>query len=230
MTSRSRSWILALVAASVSLIIATPAQAAQPPAGYPTSQVMAIVSNPAYGEIPIRRGFYDADSNRGFGMDKAWHKHNITSLNAQQIIMASPNGSEQGNGNIDLHTYVGYYRCPENQGSCTLQTQILVHGIDAPNTANYISGWPVDGTVGLLTAYCDNDDRAKDCPNWVTYSLDHPGAENPYAPNALGTQATGQEHTPAPTSPDSAPLRRTKGVRADKFAYSYQPLAPTISK
>lgn len=63
-------------------IFAAPAQAAAPPPGYPTSEIMAQVKNSKYGTIPIRRGFYDSATNKGWGMDKAWHKHNLRSLKA----------------------------------------------------------------------------------------------------------------------------------------------------
>jgi hypothetical protein len=205
-------------------VLAAPAQAAAPPPGYPTSQVMANASNPTFGTIPIRRGFYDADANKGWGMDKAWNKHNLRSLNGQKILMGSPNATPQGNGNVDLKTYVGYYKCSGK--SCTLQKQVLVHGIYAPNDATYIQGWPVGGKVGLFTAYCDNDNRALDCPNWVTYSLDHPGQNNPYTNRIAPT-----EPEPGPTAAPSAPNTRESDAvaGADLYSYSYSELPTTVA-
>ena len=75
---------------------AGPAVAAQPPTGYPTSQVMATASNPTLGSIQIRRGFYDGAIDQGWGMDKAWNKHNIWSVEAMRKVMLSTNLTTQG--------------------------------------------------------------------------------------------------------------------------------------
>lgn len=84
MRTRIRSSLLVAMAALSGTVLSlqhpAAAQAAPPPSGYPTSEVMSWVSNPAYSQIPIRRGFYDGDNGHGFGMDKAWHKHAITTL------------------------------------------------------------------------------------------------------------------------------------------------------
>lgn len=210
-----------LLAASAILGSSAPALAAQPPPGYPTSQVMATVANPSLGSIPIRRGFYDADANTGFGMDKAWHKHRITSLNAQKKIMGSPNYTRQGNGNYALKAYAGYYLC--GRLTCTLQKQQLVIGVYAPNSASFISGWPVGGKIGLLTAYCNNDDRGSLCPEWVIWSFDHPGQPNPYPATAQADSE--MSNKPEKASPDSH-ASASPGTRA---LISYTELPTTIA-
>jgi len=45
----------------VTLVVAAPAQAAQPPTGYPTGQITTTATNPKLGFISIRRGFWESD-------------------------------------------------------------------------------------------------------------------------------------------------------------------------
>lgn len=233
---RNRTVTGIVVGALIAVIGAsTAAVAAQPPKGYPSNQVMANVGNPIHGTIPIRRGFYDGDLDTGFGFDKAWNKHNLRSLHAQQVLMGSNNSTKQGNGNYDLKTYTGYYNCDTNP--CKLVKQQLVHGIYAPNNATYIQGWPVGGKVGLLTAYCTNDSGALDCPNWVTYGIDHPGQDNPYAASAsrAGAAATTSGATPGPGQPNqSSPLgqdtsanRASDSTTISRVSYSELPATTT---
>jgi hypothetical protein len=94
---------------------------------------MATVDNPRLGKILLRRGFWDADIQRGFGMDKAWHKHALTSRAAQKVLLGSTNNKKQSNGNFDLRTYVGKYDC-KDQWNCTLREQMLVHAFFDPTT------------------------------------------------------------------------------------------------
>lgn len=146
-------------------------------------------------------------------------------------MMASPNGVSQGSGNIDLRTYVGYYDCPHGTGSaCTLRKQILMHGIYGANDAAYIQGWPVGGKLGMLTAYCENDDRAHRCPQWAVYSLTHPGLQNPYPVNR---SASGPGPTESPDSRshfgDDAPEQPARDGELVAYQYSYEPLPPEIT-
>ncbi|GAA3316653.1 hypothetical protein GCM10017710_29260 [Arthrobacter ramosus] len=45
--------------------------------------------------LPLRRGMYDADTDRGFGFDKAYSKHGIKSVAAVKFVMNGP-GTWQG--------------------------------------------------------------------------------------------------------------------------------------
>lgn len=66
-------------------------QAALPPAGYPSSTMISVTMNPRPGVgAPLRRGFYDADQDAGFGWDKLWNKHNIWDSNAVKVLGAPP--------------------------------------------------------------------------------------------------------------------------------------------
>ena len=87
MTKQRKMWtVRALIASALAVGIglagSAPGNAAPPPAGYKTSQVLATAGNPSLGNILLRRGFWDADTDLGWGVDKAWNKHNIWSVEA----------------------------------------------------------------------------------------------------------------------------------------------------
>ncbi|MCZ9884950.1 hypothetical protein [Arthrobacter sp. B2a2-09] len=163
-----------------SLGTAAPATAAEPPTGYPTQQIVTTANNPTVGSIPIRRGFWNADypgGDRGWGMDKAWNKHNIWSLEAMRRVMLSTNVTPQGAQHL-LKAYAGKYTC---SGSvCKLTDQREIYGIYNSMTYSTYYDWPVGGKLGLQTMYC-NQGGAWSCPNWVTYSITNPGVNNPYS-------------------------------------------------
>lgn len=74
--------LLALgTAAIIAGTISVPAQAAPPPPGYPSNEVLGYGQGSAASYV-IRRGFYDSDADQGFGFDKAYHKHGIYSVGA----------------------------------------------------------------------------------------------------------------------------------------------------
>lgn len=200
---------------------AAPAEAAQPPKGYQTSQVLATVENPRLGKIPLRRGFWDADSQRGFGMDKAWHKHALTSRAAQKVLLGSTNNKKQLNGSFDLRTYAGKYDC-KDQWNCTLREQMLVHAIFDPTTYPNYYGWPVNGKLGMVTAYCDNKGIEK-CPRWVTYALTNPGTTNPYRLSGESTEK------PEPTPLPAESTQRSQAHPA-VLKWSYNELPRTITR
>lgn len=172
--------------------------AAPPPAGYPVASIVGNAHNAKFGTIPIRRGYYDADANKGFGWDKIWNKHRITTISAAQVVMGSTNATLQGNSNWLLKTYTGYYRC--SGAVCTLVKQQEVNGVYAPNANVYIGGFYISGVIGALTAYCVNDVRSNDCAPWVTYGIDHPGKPNPYLPNASAAIKTNDGASEVPVT------------------------------
>lgn len=208
---------------------AGPALAAQPPAGYPTSQVMATASNPTLGSIPIRRGFYDGAINQGWGMDKAWNKHNIWSVEAMRRVMLSPNITTQGLQHV-LKAYAGKYSC--SGSTCTLTAQREVRGIyDTKSYTNYY-GWPVGGKMGQLTMYCYQGGEAL-CPNWVTYSITNPGVNNPYrstSPSADSnlSAAESSEQAEILSSDEIVALDAAIATGDEQVAFSYEPLPEEI--
>lgn len=218
-----------LVALTGSAAVASPTWAAQPPAGYPTSQVMATAANPVLGNIQIRRGFYDADINQGWGLDKAWNKHNIWSTEAMRRVMLSPNITTQGLQYL-LRAYAGKYQCSGN--TCTLSDQREVRGVYDTQTYNNYYGWPVGGQMGMLTMYCYQGGEAL-CPSWVTYSIINPGVNNPYriAPSA-GVHLSQAESTQQAAILSSDEIRTLKSAIVagdEQLRFSYEPLPAQIN-
>ena len=160
-----------LVLGVVGAVVAIPAQAAPPPAGYPTQQIMTTANNAVLGGIPIRRGFWDSDAGQGFGMDKAWHYHNLPSLKAQRNVLLSSNRTLQANGNWLLRAYAQKIVCPSG-GSCYVDDEREVWGIYNNKTYTTYFGWPVGGTLGLQTMYCQQGGVIK-CPSWVVLGLNN---------------------------------------------------------
>lgn len=212
-----------------SALLAGPAWGAQPPAGYPTSQVMATASNPTLGSIQIRRGFWDSAIDQGWGMDKAWNKHNIWSLEAMRRVMLSPNITPQGLQYL-LKAYAGKYSC--SGSTCTLTDQREVRGVyDTQSYTNYC-GWPVGGKMGLLTMYCEQGGVIR-CPNWVTYSITNPGVNNPYrssSPSADKNLSAEESSKQAKilSSGEIVALEEAIAAGDEQVAFSYEPLPKEI--
>ncbi|HEU4421611.1 MAG TPA: hypothetical protein VFR67_03610 [Pilimelia sp.] len=157
--------VLAIVAAT--FVSAAPASAGQPPPGYPTDEIKRIVYNSYYGNsIPIRRGFYDADINEGFGFDKVWWKHKIMQLDAMQYGLQSPRRFKSGNQYI-FRSYAQQFVCDTN--GCVLQQEVEVQAVYEPRSFSIYYGWPVGGKLGLLTMYCIG--YFPECPHWVDDGL-----------------------------------------------------------
>jgi hypothetical protein len=173
-----RALLASLLGVGIGLSGTAPASAAPPPSGYPTSEVLATAVNPELGDIELRRGFWDSETNLGFGVDKAWNKHNIWSIEAQRRVLMSKNHVKQGNGRYALTAYAGKYKC--DKILCTLTDQRKVVGIYNPYSSPEYHGWPAGGVLGLQTMYCDQGGAIK-CPNWVTYSILNPGVTNPFS-------------------------------------------------
>ncbi|WP_427019472.1 hypothetical protein ACQCSX_22805 (plasmid) [Pseudarthrobacter sp. P1] len=188
--------------------MAGPASASPPPPGYPTDQIMVTAQNPILGPIPIHRGFWDSVPDQGFGFDKAWNKHNLWSSEAMRRIMLSTNYVMQGNGNYALTAYAGKYTC--SGSTCTLTDQRQLTGVHDGRTYSTYYTWPVNGLMGMLTAYCNNPDGAAACPNWVTFSITNPGVTNPYNNIAAKGEASGTAQSSASPSAGPDALERQK--------------------
>ncbi|QUY61860.1 Hypotetical protein [Gulosibacter molinativorax] len=146
---------------------------ALPPDGYPLQQVMGTASNPVLGSIPIRRGYFDSDTpSKGFGYDKAYHKHNIRTIPGLKWLLQSPNDSTkpQNNGCYDLISYVSRQVCTGTK--CQTVEQIKMHAIYSPAlNESTLYNVILVGKFGLVTSYCEMPNSATKCPDWVTTAL-----------------------------------------------------------
>jgi len=180
MANRSRFRFLGAALAAVGVaftLTAAPAYAAPPPAGYRTDQIMTTANNPVLGDIPIRRGFYDADANQGFGMDKAWHYHNLPSLTAQKYVLESTDRTLQSQGSWRMRAWAYKEECTTSGGkrTCKVVDEREVWGIYQPQSYDKYFGWPVGGKLGLQTMYCQQGGAIK-CPDWVIISFQNAAA------------------------------------------------------
>jgi len=182
---------LALFTASLLILPVRTAAANPPPPGYPTSRVKTTALNRTLGPIPIRQGFWDSVADKGFGFDKAFHKHNLYTLSAQKRIMLSPTIYKQQNGNYKLTLYAGRYRC--SGSTCRLVDKRTVHGIHNGRSYPEYHNWPVGGLLGMQTAYCLNPNREIRCPNWVTPAIDRPGAPSASSQRSASAQPMDQQ-------------------------------------
>lgn len=227
---RSKVALTVVFAAAAAGLGAVPASAAQPPPGYPTSQVMATAANPTLGSIEIRRGFYDGAIDQGWGMDKAWNKHNIWSVEAMRRVMLSTNITPQGLQYL-LKAYAGKYQC--SGSTCTLTDQREVRGIYDTQSFQYYYGWPVGGKMGMLTMYCEQG-GAPLCPNWVTYSITNPGVHNPYrsstpSADSVLTAEQSAEQAEIMASDEIVELDEAVASGEVQVAFSYEPLPQLIN-
>jgi hypothetical protein len=222
--------LLAAFVASVSIIgiAASTGDAAQPPPGYPSNQVMATADNPVLGSLPLRRGFWDHDGQNGFGMDKAWHRHKIQSLSGMKFVMESPLVSNSGNQSI-LRAYVGRYECPDGRpGECALTAEREVRAIVDERAFREYYGWPAGDPLGLVTMYCMNPDDAIDCPAWVTHAFNYPGQDGLLrsAPSPEGRNAPRPAPSRAPSSLDAT--RTPSAAATPTYLASYEPPPATM--
>ncbi|GAA2723074.1 hypothetical protein [Actinocorallia aurantiaca] len=158
-----------------------PATAAPPPPGYRTDQVLATAVHPTLGGISIRRGFWDGDTDKGWGYDKVRHKHNIHSIYAQKRVLMSPNIEQQGTSYV-LRAWAGRYRC--SGSACRLVEQREVKGVFTNAHMTTLHGWPVNGVLGLQTMYCVNPQSAPQCPDWVVPAIERPGTPTGVSPRS----------------------------------------------
>ena len=242
--------VIATLALSLSVAtLASPADAAPPPAGYPSATVISVTHNARLGVgIPLRRGFYDGDQDAGFGWDKLWNKHNIWDANAVKVLAASPSATQQSAGSkrYNLATWTGKITCnplckvtaqveltlavaPYYQKSYTYKSRLTGKNVVVPIATNQT-------TYGVVTGYCKGTVR---CPKWVTYSLTNPGKVNPYR-SSTGNPEEGQPASPSPASASASSVPLSQSDRADAeslkeltttgddYVYSYEPLTDVI--
>ena len=139
-----------------------------PKKDYPTYEIKGYARDVTGYSYPIRRGFYDNVSNKGFGFDKIYHKHGIKSIGAIQFVFRSPQLAYQG-PDVQYTAYANKLKCNAQHTKCTVVESYKVLGIA---TKNYAKDWhtmPVNGVLGVKTVYCVGPTL---CPSWVTGALD----------------------------------------------------------
>ncbi|QXT63018.1 hypothetical protein [Tessaracoccus palaemonis] len=228
---------------AITLVAPAPAHAAAPPKGYPAGTIMQTTHNAKLGiGIPLRRGFFDSDVNKGFGWDKLWSYHNITTLKAVANMSKSTNTTIQGTSVI-LKTWAGRMECSALSCRVTEQMELrLVAVTSNPGKYTYTAANPkrkvtvstgaTSQSWGVQTAYCVLKSGVR-CPDWVTFSLTNPGVPNPKraAVPATGSTPVSAESAEPQVSPDEQTQAPADEPRADEYTvFSYEPLPVDVDE
>ncbi|MDV2992538.1 MAG: hypothetical protein N4J56_002192 [Chroococcidiopsis sp. SAG 2025] len=139
---------------------------APPPPGYPVNEIVMSTVDAASRSIIMRRGYWDANTDRGFGYDKIYHKHNIK--NAVKYVVETPNGSEPEQ-NQSVHIYYAWAH--------RIRCRFLVCQVVDRRQVRVIVDFRYDksakGQKGVINGYyIQNEPR---CPDWVDKSLNVQG-------------------------------------------------------
>ena len=145
-----------------------PANAAQPPKGYPTQKIMYTVKDKTGYSYPVRLGFFDSSKNVGFGKDKAYYKHNIKNASSVRYVVGAPT-VEVYKKQYTYFAYANKYVCTDR--GCEVVDSRRVRAVMERASMAKKHNWPVNGRLGLMTIYCDNPDKAWKCPSWADAAL-----------------------------------------------------------
>lgn len=128
-------------------------------------EVVKTFKNGSGQDVVLRRGYWSASApNAGFGHEKIVNKHGITDLGVLESIVRSPDSvQQQGNGRF-RHTSAA------RQVNCTLAGCREIQSVPVNVIIDY-GEWAGPGQFGIVTAYCDNPDRAWACPSFVNQAI-----------------------------------------------------------
>ena len=155
--------LCATVVALVGLPTVSYAQVAPP---IPVQAEVVRTFNNGLGEdVVLRRGYWSpSDPNGGFGFEKILNKHAITNLDVVESIVRNPDFvTQQSNGRFAHSSIARLFEC--DGGGCIEARSVRVLAI-----IDY-HGWAGPGQFGVVTAYCENPDRAWACPDYVNTAI-----------------------------------------------------------
>lgn len=180
------------IATGVSLLMlafvnpaAASSKSAPPPPEYQAEEIDRYIN--AHGDpIILRRGYYDAENNKGLGYDKIVGKHNLRNFTVLQETAENPDTVEGELGNAWVHRSVFILERCDNTGC---------HEVDR-RTVRMIIDYdpfrlkPEVGQIGIVTTYCEGEIR---CVDWI----------NSYGGVSANENTTaGQDETYRITSPN----------------------------
>jgi hypothetical protein len=87
-------------------------QGPPPPPPYPTNEVIAEATDLDGNHVILRRGYYDAATQQGFGWDKAYWRHGVVNPNVFKDLISHSRPVHQANGTL-------IYDVPINRVHCT---------------------------------------------------------------------------------------------------------------
>jgi hypothetical protein len=169
-----RSTCLKWLSVATALVIAGHTATARPLPGdnpgdkqpYPINQVLRKATDHCGHEAVLRRGYYNRESDKGFGFDKMYHKHNLKRTGVFAFIIGNPDcGTLQNDKTTRRYdAYAHRIEC----GFLTCEITDIRHVF---LTVNYRHDVHARGQKGVITAFCEHEEP---CANWVDQAINLP--------------------------------------------------------
>lgn len=121
-------------------------------------------------------------------------KHNIHKFQTLRFISNNPKGATFQGSDALYEAYANKKVCTD--GKCTYTESVPVRLVMAFEYVETYYGVEINGTLGVKTSYCLNDNQAGDCPDWV---------DSAFADSAASTNSVGD----APTDNSSVEMSYT---------------------
>ena len=117
--------------------------------------MLAVATDLDGNRVVLRRGYYDAAADRGFGWDKAYWKHGVINMNVFKDLISHSRPISNDNGVLvyevpinRVHCTKGFLGMVDCQDTGESVTMRIVANINEPRT-----DVPDSGQKGVITMY-----------------------------------------------------------------------------
>jgi hypothetical protein len=122
---------------------------------YPVNDVIAVATDLDGNRVVLRRGYYDAAADKGFGWDKAYWKHGIVNVNVFKDLISHSRPISNENGTLVYEVPINRTHCTKNplgfvdcQDTGESVTMRIVANVNEPRP-----DVPDGGQKGVITMY-----------------------------------------------------------------------------
>ncbi|MFC9764814.1 hypothetical protein [Rhodococcus jostii] len=125
----------------------------------------------------MRRGYYDATKDKGFGYDKMVHKHKVTAMHVWANVLLDPEcgNDDHRSTSVNYDAIATREKCDFIVFACNVIDNIpLRMGLDYrpdPDDDN--------NQFGMVTLFCNKSDEHGtpliECPSWINGAVPKPG-------------------------------------------------------
>ncbi|PYE16492.1 hypothetical protein DFR67_108245 [Williamsia limnetica] len=143
-------------------------------ANYPTNEILGTYEDQCGNQVPLRRGYYNAGTDKGRGWDKIFHKHKMTERDVVKQTIESQCGKLDENDTRgrtliyekqfwrkECHSINAWQvRCEGVPPPITFRTVVQMEGT-LPGGEQIPDGKP----QGVVTGYCVG---MIECPQWMS--------------------------------------------------------------
>ena len=126
-----------------------------PPPSYPVNEVVAEATDLDGNHVVLRRGYYDATTQRGFGWDKAYWRHHVVNPNVFTDLISHSRPMSNDGGTVSyevpinrVHCSSGFLGIPDCEDTGESVTMRIVANINEGNPAV-----PDGGQKGVISMY-----------------------------------------------------------------------------